>query len=382
MPLTAARPSPVFRAHPRTAPATQAIRVPGRFQFHRGGELSGVEVAFETWGELAPNKDNGILVFTGLSPGPHAAASPADPTPGWWDYLVGPGRPLDTERFFVVCVNSLGSCFGSTGPASLDPRTGRPYGLGFPELTVEDIARAGHQAMGVLGIETLRAVVGASLGGMSALAYAILFPDGVRDLVSISSAPHSTPHAIAVRSLQREVIRSDPEWKDGRYALNEGPLQGMHLARKLGVTTYRSAQEWQQRFGRKRVISGQDHRRPFSMEFEVEAYLEHLARRFVGSFDANCYLYLSRAMDWFDVADHGNGSLEAGFARIQARRTLVIGVETDGLFPIRQQRQIAEILHAQGRDVVFSALASIQGHDAFLVDKERFAPVVRDFFKR
>lgn len=343
-----------------------------------GAQLRGARVAYECWGPLAPEKDNVVLILTGLSPPAHARSSAADPTPGWWEDMVGPGLAIDTRRFHVVCVNSLGSCFGSTGPASLDPETGRRYGLHFPVLTVEDIATAAREAIHALGFRRLRAVVGPSLGGMSALAYAILFPDEVRALVTISSATHATPFAIALRSLQREMIRSDPAWQAGEYPEGGGPVQGMRLARKLGLITYRSAREWRERFGRERVEVRTPKDGPFGPEFEIESYLEMHARRFIGAFDANCYLYLSRAMDLFDVAEHG-GSVEAGLSRITAERVLVIGVETDFLFPLDQQQEIAETLSRQGRDVHFKALASIQGHDSFLVDMERFQPVMSAF---
>lgn len=343
-----------------------------------GAELRQARVAYESWGALSPARDNVLLLLTGLSPSAHARSSPEDPAPGWWEDMIGPGLAIDTRRFHVVCVNSLGSCFGSTGPASIDPESGRRYGLGFPVLTVEDIASAAREAMRALGFTRLRAVVGPSLGGMSALAYAILFPDEVLNLVTISAATRATPFAIALRSLQREMIRSDPEWRGGDYPEGGGPVLGTRLARKLGLITYRSAREWRERFGRERVQLRSPRDGPFGPEFEIEAYLEMHARKFVGSFDANCYLYLSRAMDLFDAAEHG-GSVEAGLARIQARRVLVVGVETDFLFPLDQQQEIAELLARQGREVVFRALGSVQGHDSFLVDMERFQPALASF---
>ncbi len=229
-----------------------------------------------------------------------------------------------------------------------------------------------------LGIERVRAVVGPSLGGMTALAYAILFPDEVGALVTISSAARATPFAIAIRSVQREAIRSDPEWHGGDYPETGGPANGLRLARKLGLITYRSAVEWRQRFGRERVDVRSPREGVFEVEFEIEAYLEAHAQKFVGAFDANCYLYLSRSMDIFDVAEHG-GTIEAGLGRIEAGKALVIGVETDFLFPIDQQEEVASVLKHHGRDVRFERLASVQGHDSFLVDMDRFCPVIGDF---
>jgi homoserine O-acetyltransferase len=342
-----------------------------------GGVLPSVDIVYETWGKLSSAKDNAVLILTGLSPGAHARSSAEDPTPGWWEEMVGPGQPIDTDRFHVVCVNSLGSCHGSTGPASPDPRTGERYRLRFPVLTIEDIATAAHAALEQIGLRRLRAVVGPSLGGMSALAYAIMFPDDVRDLATISSATRATPFATAIRSLQRECIRSDPGWRGGEYAPEDPPATGLRLARKLGLITYRSAQEWRERFGRERITSGAP-KEMFGPEFEIEAYLEMHAQKFVGSFDANSYLYLSRSMDLFDVAEHG-GSVEAGLGRIRAERTLVVGVESDFLFPIDQQEEIARILAAAGREVKLVRLPSIQGHDSFLVDMDRFGPVIAGF---
>ncbi len=348
--------------------------------FHMAhGALPAVTLAFETWGELAPGRDNAVLIFTGLSPSAHVASSPADPSTGWWEDVVGPDKPIDTNRYFVVCVNSLGSCFGSTGPASINPATGTPYCLDFPVLCLEDVANAGHAVVESLGIERLHAVVGASMGGMTALAFAMLHPAAAGCLLSISSAARGLPFAIAVRSLQREMIRSDPAWRDGMYTPEAPPAQGMRLARKLGMISYRSAVEWAGRFGRERAtddLAGE----PFGIDFEVESYLAAHAARFVGTFDANCYLYLSRAMDLFDVCDHG-GSLAAGLARVQAERALVIGVETDILFPLSQQQELAEGLRATVGEVTFRRLPSIQGHDSFLVDMDRFRPAIADFFR-
>jgi homoserine O-acetyltransferase len=361
------------------ASARRIVRLPGAFTMRNGGVLPEVDVAYETWGALSPARDNVLLLVTGLSPGAHARSSAEDPTPGWWEEMIGPGRALDTNRFHVICVNSLGSCHGSTGPASIDPRTGRAYRLTFPVLTIEDIASAARQALRALGLPRVRAVVGPSLGGMTALAYAIQFPDEVDALVTISSATRATPFAIAIRSVQREAIRSDPDWRGGNYE-PPGPVNGLRVARKLGLITYRSAAEWRQRFARERVDVREPGVGPFSVEFEVEAYLEMHAQKFVGAFDANSYLYLSRSMDLFDVAEHG-GSVEAGLGRIRARKTLVIGVESDFLFPIDQQEEIATLLGRAGRDVRFERLASIQGHDSFLVDHDRFSPTVGSFLE-
>ena len=345
----------------------------------RGGYLERPVIAYETWGELNTARDNAILIFTGMSPSAHASSSPEDPAPGWWEEMVGPSRPIDTRRFLVICINSLGSCFGSTGPASIDPATGQPYRVSFPVLTLEDVATAGKMVVEQFGIGRLHTIVGPSMGGMTTLAFAIQYPAMVRNLILLSTAARAQPFSIAVRSLQREMIRRDPAWEGGNYAVGAGPITGMRLARKLGMVTYRSAREWEQRFGRERVAEERQTGNAFAVDFEIEAYLEAHALKFIGQFDANCYLYLSRASDLFDVAEHG-GSVAAGLARVRAERVLVVGVETDSLFPIAQQRELAAGLEARGREVRLGELPSIQGHDSFLVDMDRFRPVIASFF--
>jgi homoserine O-acetyltransferase/O-succinyltransferase len=360
-------------------PARRFARLPAPLRLYRGGVVEQPVIAYECWGRLNASRDNTIVIFTGLSPSAHAASSPDDPRPGWWETMIGEGRPLDTRRFFVVCINSLGSPFGSSGPASLDPATGCPYGISFPEIAVEDIAAAGREALRSLGIERVAAVIGPSLGGMVVLAYCALFPGEAENLVTISGAAHATPFAIALRSLQREMVRSDPIWRGGNYQSGRGPRLGLRLARKLGTITYRSPQEWDQRFGRRQVPQTAGLSGDFRPRFEVEAYLEHQAMRFAEIFDANAYLYLSRAMDQFDLAAHGGGSLEDAFARFGVRRSLVLGVETDMLFPVAQQREIAAHLRAAGSVVEFHAFPSLQGHDAFLSDLARFEPAIGGF---
>jgi homoserine O-acetyltransferase len=293
--------------------------------------------------------------------------------------MIGPGRPIDTRRYYVICVNSLGSCFGSTGPASLDPRTGDVYRLKFPVLSLEDVARAGYEVMKHLGVRRLKATVGPSMGGMTALAFEILFPGLSDGILSMSSGPRSLPFAIALRSLQREIIRKDPGWQGGNYPRDSVPLTGMRLARKLGMITYRSAEEWRMRFGRERTTSPDANGDQFGMVFEVEAYLEHHANKFTGQFDPNCYLYLSRASDLFDVAEHGS-TVQAGLNKVRVKRALIIGVSTDFLFPIHQQRELAEGLASPGREIEFVALNSLQGHDSFLVDMDSYRPLVARFF--
>jgi homoserine O-acetyltransferase len=362
------------------ASARKILKLDKPFEMRRGGVLQGVEIAYETWGDLSFCQDNAVLIFTGLSPSAHAASSPEDPSPGWWEDMIGPGRPIDTRRSFVICVNSLGSPFGSTSPASINPATGKPYRLTFPVLTIEDIARAGHEVVRSFGIKKLAYVIGPSMGGMTVLAYCALFPNEVRNLVSISASARSMPFAIALRSLQREMIRRDPNWNEGNYTPDSMPITGQRLARKLGMITYRSAKEWQIRFGRERAHVERQPGDPFGIDFEVEAYLEMHATKFTGQFDPNCYLYLSRAMDLFDLADHG-GSVAEALRRFTVERALIIGVETDFLFPIEQQEELAEGLQDGHRIVEFVPMDSLQGHDSFLVDMDQFRPVIGRFMQ-
>ncbi len=359
--------------------ARKTVTLDGPFRMHRGGCIQSPTLAYETWGELDAERSNAILVFSGLSPSAHAASSSEDQSPGWWEDMIGSGLPLDSDRFFIICVNSLGSCFGSTGPASVDPVTGKPYRLDFPVLTLEDVAEGAWGVVQHLGIDKLHAVVGCSMGGMSGLAYCVRHPGSASAFVSISSATRAEPFSIAVRSLQREMIRSDPKWQDGNYAESDPPLSGQRLARKLGMITYRSAEEWRARFGRERStdeVRGSQ----FKSEFAVESYLENNAQKFTGGFDANCYLYLSHASDLFDLAEYG-GSLDAGFRRLKLDRALVIGVRTDILFPIHQQEELATGLAKVCPDTKFVRLDCLRGHDSFLVEMDAFRPVLCGFFE-
>jgi len=299
---------------------------------------------------------------------------------GWWEDMIGSGLPIDTDHYFVICVNALGSCFGSTGPASIDPETGERYRLAFPVLTLEDVAEAAFLVVSHLGITCLHTVVGCSMGGMSGLAFCVRHPQAVSRFVSVSSATRALPFSIAVRSLQREMIRSDPKWHKGNYDQGDPPTTGQRLARKLGMITYRSAEEWVQRFGRERST---DHARiedQFVAEFAVESYLENISNKFSGAFDPNCYLYLSHASDLFDLAEYG-GSLASGFKRLKLDQALVIGVRTDILFPVEQQRELAEGIALVCSDTKLVELDCIRGHDSFLVDMDAFRPVICEFFE-
>ncbi|MDX1518334.1 MAG: homoserine O-acetyltransferase [Woeseiaceae bacterium] len=362
------------------ASARKHFTVDGRFRMHRGGYLESPTLAYETWGTLNDERDNGVLIYSGLSPSAHAASSAEDPSAGWWQDMIGSGLPIDTDRYFVICVNSLGSCFGSTGPASVNPATSEIYRLDFPTLTLEDVAEGAWRVVQHLGIEKLHTVIGCSMGGMSALAFCLRHPGKARGLVSISSATRAEPFSIAVRSLQREIVRSDPKWNKGNYAKDDPPIVGQRLARKLGMMTYRSAEEWRGRFGRERATAEGDPGDIFKIEFSVESYLEAHAQKFTGQFDPNCYLYLSHASDLFDLAEYG-GSLQSGFKRLKLERAMVIGVRTDILFPLHQQKELAKGLQAVCPETKLVKLDCIRGHDSFLVEMDAFRPVICDYFE-
>jgi homoserine O-acetyltransferase/O-succinyltransferase len=374
---------------PEAASAARRVPLPAPFRMQAGGELVGAAVAVETYGRLAPGRDNAVLLFTGLSASAHAASHPGDPTPGWWENMIGPGKALDTERLYVISVNSLGSCFGSTGPGSIDPATGAPYASSFPELRVEDIARASQAAVDALGIERLYAVVGASLGGMTALAHAAAFPGRARRLVSISGALAAGAAAIATRSLQREIVGS---------ALRSGAepdrlAQAIRWARKIGVLSYVGSALLEERFAREQTEPFEG--RPSGTDFEVEHWLEHLAQKFVKQFDPWAYWYISRAMDLFDfgahgavpggdavVHRHGPSDVARAAARLSLERALVVGVHEDLLFPLAQQRAVATVLREAGIETEFVELRSPYGHDAFLTEAALFTPVLGGFLRR
>jgi homoserine O-acetyltransferase len=369
---------------PDSASTARVLPLPSPFRMQAGAELIGAGVAVETYGRLTPARDNAVLLFSGLSASAHAASHSADPSPGWWEHMIGPGKAFDTERYYVVSVNSLGSCFGSTGPGSVNPATGRPYGGTFPELRMEDIARASQAAVDALGIERLHAVVGASLGGMTALAHAALHPGKTRFVASISGALSASTLALATRSLQREIVGT--ALLGGADAPSVS--QAMRWARKIGVLSYVGFELLQQRFGRDQTepFAG----KPSGSAFEVESWLEHLAQKFDRQFNPWAYWYISRAMDLFDFADHGADGELAGrrrsatgvgraAARIQVERALVIGVQQDILFPLLQQRAVAEALQGAGIATELVELSSPYGHDAFLTETAMFTPVLRDF---
>lgn len=410
------------------------------FPLDYGKTLPGFQIAYETWGTLSAARDNVILLHTGLSASSHAASTPVNTTTGWWEDFIGPGKALDTDRFYIICTNVLGSCYGSTGPSSthpLDP-TGAPYATRFPVLSIFDMIRAQFLLLDHLGIERLYASIGSSMGGMQSIAAAHLYPERVGRIVSISGCARSSPSGIALRFAQRSVLMADPNWNRGFY-YGQGqppPHTGMKLARQIATITYRSGPEWEQRFGRQRrgVLCDENERIVPALcpEFLVETYLDHQGEQFCFKYDANSLIYISKTMDLFDMTDealaelgatrnlaHGEDgnlpivqadpadgltdttsrsgrkhittikhpgahayvpSLSRGLSRLRDTPVLVIGVQSDILFPVEQQRELAECLRMIGNpSVVYYEIDAPHGHDSFLIDRVTVGGAVKGF---
>jgi homoserine O-acetyltransferase len=379
---------------------TQHLDLETPIQLDCGRQLNQVRVAYETYGTLSPARDNVILVCHALSGDAHAAGyaktPPAQGTRdgfgaeerdgdagrglGWWDGMIGPGKAFDTDRYFVVSTNLLGGCRGTTGPSSIDPATGRPYGSTFPVITVADMVRTQRAFLDALGIDRLAAVAGGSLGGMQALEWAVLYPDQVDAVVAIASTHALHAQGVAWNAIAREAIMRDPAWQGGHYyGTGRAPDAGMGVARMVGHITYLSAPALDGKFGR-RLQSAADIRYTMTEpEFAVESYLRHQASSFVQRFDANTYLYLSRALTYFDLArEHGNGSLTRALERVAAR-TLLIAFSSDWLYPPSASEEIAEALRSLGKPVEFHVIDAPYGHDCFLLEEARQTPIIRRF---
>jgi homoserine O-acetyltransferase len=344
------------------------------FRLLAGGTLPEVTIAYECWGELSPARDNLVLITTGISASPHVARHGPEDEPGWWEEMIGPGRPIDTDRLFVVCTNVLGGCFGSTGPTSINPATGRPYGVDFPLVNVEDMVEAQTRVLDHFGVERALTVIGSSLGGMVALQWGAQRPERLRSLCAMAAPGRAYAYSIAWRAVQRNVVMSDPDWKGGRYAPGKGPVAGMRNARAIGILSYRSPLEFDVRFGRDFDADAGRWGR-----FSVESYLTYNAEAFGQRFDANSYLTLARAMDLFDLG-RGAPTYEAGVARIVSP-CLIVGFTSDQLFPIHQQRELAIILDSHERPVRYEEIDTIHGHDTFLIEIDRLGRVLVDFFR-
>ncbi|CAH1787233.1 unnamed protein product [Owenia fusiformis] len=347
---------------------------------YNGGLLPNLSIAYETWGELNEDKSNAVYICAGLSASSHARSHLANPNAGWWEKFVGPGCAVDTSKFFVICANNLGGCYGTTGPSSINPITEEPYATTFPIISVQDMVNAHFLLLDSLGIKKLHTCVGSSLGGMLSLTAAVQYPERVGRFVSISSCAMSHPSSIAMRYLQRKNIMTDPNWNKGYYYNGKYPRMGMKLAREIGTLTYRSGPEWDERFGRKRIDENEAKTPSLCPTFMIENYLDYQGESFCTKFDPNSLLYISKAMDLFDIGEGFNSVDEA--LSMTSCPAMVIGVQTDILFPIWQQRELAKMLQDSGNTAVtFYELNSLYGHDTFLLDLNGVGAAVKGFLE-
>ena len=379
---------------------TQFLDLPRPLKLDCGSELYPVRVAYETYGTLSPSRDNVILVCHALSGDAHAAGISKIPPPestrdgfaaedrdrtttkglGWWDGMIGPGKAFDTDRYFVVATNLLGGCRGTTGPSSVNPATGKPFGLDFPVITVADMVRTQRAFLDELGIERIAAAAGGSLGGMQAFEWALMYPDHVDAVVAIASTHALLPQGIAWNAIARNAIMADPAWQGGDYyGTGRKPDAGMGIARMVGHITYLSATSLGTKFGRRLQFADDIRYTLREPEFEVENYLRHQAEAFVKRFDANTYLYTSRALTYFDLArQYGQGSLVHALRGMSAR-TLLIAFSSDWLYPPSGSEDIADALRTLGKDVELHVIEAPYGHDCFLLEEARQTPMIQNF---
>ncbi len=344
-----------------------------------GVELSPFQIAYQTYGQLNSDRSNAVLVCHALTGDQHVAnVHPVTGKPGWWETLIGPGKPIDTERYFIICPNVIGACMGSTGPSSTNPATGTPWGLDLPVITIRDMVRAQAMLIDHLGIDQLFTVAGGSMGGMQVLQWAVSYPERVFSALPIACATRHSAQNIAFHEVGRQAIMADPEWRGGRYHLEgTNPRRGLAVARMGAHITYLSDAALHRKFGRRL----QDRTNPtfsFDADFEVESYLRHQGSSFVERFDANSYLYLTRAMDYFDIAADYDGVLANAFKN-SPTRFCVISFTSDWLFPTSESRAIVHALNAAGARVSFAEIVTDKGHDAFLLEEPEMFAIVRGF---
>jgi homoserine O-acetyltransferase len=343
-----------------------------------GRKLGPITLAYETYGELSAAKDNAVLILHALSGNAHAAGynHPFEREPGWWDIMIGPGKAFDTRQYFVICANVIGGCKGSTGPSSIDLQTGHPYAMTFPIVTIRDIVDTQKILLDHLGIEQLLCVVGGSMGGMQVLQWVVRYPEKVRLAIPIATTSKLSAQAIAFDEVGRQAIQSDPHWRDGDYYGKAAPRRGLSIARMIGHITYLSEKSMHQKFGR-RLQDKSEYGYNFLADFQVESYLRYKGDHFVNRFDANSYLYISKAMDYFDLAQT-HGTLEQALAAVRSK-FLVISFSSDWLFPSHQSREIVSALRRVGAQAIYTEIQTDYGHDAFLLESEQLTSLISNF---
>lgn len=351
---------------------------PGELVLDSGQKLGPIALAYETYGKLNERKDNAILILHALSGDHHAAGfhTASDRKPGWWDRYIGPGKAFDTDRFFIICSNCIGGCRGSTGPSSINPQTGKPYGLTFPFITIRDMVKAQKGLIDYLGIPRLLAVAGGSMGGMQAMEWAVTFPDRIAAAIPIATTANHSAQNIALNEVGRQAIIADPHWNRGDYYDSEPPARGLAVARMVGHISYLSDQAMHEKFGRRLQDRDQV---SFNLltDFQVESYLQYQGASFTQRFDANSYLYITKALDYFDLAA-GHRSLADAFRGVKVK-FLVLSYSSDWLYPPYQSREIVKALKQNGISVSYCELKSEYGHDSFLLESPQQIRLIRDF---
>ncbi len=381
--------------HPNIAPQTQHsernnnVRIvktnyfhfaspPNELTLENGEKLGPITVAYETYGELNAGRTNAILILHALSGDAHAAGfHKGDEKPGWWDDMIGPGKAFDTDRYFIICSNVLGGCKGTTGPSSINPKTGRKFGLDFPVISISDMVNVQKYLIDHLKIDQLLSVAGGSMGGMQALEWVASYPDKLKSAIIIAAAAKHSPQQIALNEVGRQAIMADPRWNDGYYYGGHPPAKGLSVARMIGHITFMSDISMAEKFGRRHGQNGQPHK--FSNGFAVEEYLHNRGDNFVRRFDANSYLYITKAMDTFDVSRGKN--LYEVFKGIESK-VLVIAFKSDWLYPASQSREIVRACKLAGIDTTYCEVYSTYGHDAFLLEVEEETHLVKHFLER
>lgn len=360
---------------------TKNLHFDGDIELESGKQFGPIDVAYETYGELNQDRSNAVLICHALTGDAHSAGwHEGAEKPGWWDNAIGPGKAFDTEKYFVISSNVLGGCRGTTGPSSINPETGKPYGLDFPVITVKDMVMVQRKLLNYLGVDQLFAVTGGSLGGMQALQWAVSWPEKVKFVIPIATTTQSTPQQIALDEVRRRAVMADPKWNQGNYYDGRPPEDGLRLARMIGHITYLSDTSMKEKFGRK-LQSGEKFNFDFKVDFEVENYLHYKGGSFVDRFDANSYLYLTKAVDYFDLTNGGNRSLTEAFSNVESK-FLVISITSDWLYPPYQSKEIVKALESNEVNVTYSEITSTYGHDAFFLEPGQLQHMVANFLSQ